>query len=202
MPARGTRGAPLLLGGALALLAAGAPRSSHPDRPPPGHTGGFGEPTCQACHFDGPLNDEGGSLTLAGVPAAYEPGERYRIRIVLVQPGTTRGGVQLSARFARGPREGRQAGRLRPVDGRAAVTENGEPAVSYAHHTPAGTQPVATDTVRWTLEWTAPETAGEGVVFHAAANAADDDASPLGDRIYTTSARSEPRARPSRIDLP
>jgi hypothetical protein len=43
----------------------------------------------------------------------------------------------------------------------------------------------------WTVEWEAPP-AGGAVIFHAAANAANDDSSPLGDFIYTVEARATP----------
>ena len=48
----------------------------------------------------------------------------------------------------------------------------------------------------WTVEWRAPATAAPAgptaVVFHAAANAANDDASEFGDLIYTASATTRP----------
>ncbi|HEX7050794.1 MAG TPA: choice-of-anchor V domain-containing protein [Longimicrobiales bacterium] len=178
-----------VIGLALALGVLAAARPRFPDRPPPAHTGGFGEPTCQECHFEGEPNEPGGTLTLAGVPEAYRPGERYRITITLARSGMRRGGFELAARHASGPLEGRQAGELRPVDARAAVTPYGTPAVTYVHHTAAGTALETPGTARWTIEWTAPTTGGP-VIFHVAANAADDDESPFGDFIYTTSARS------------
>jgi hypothetical protein len=43
---------------------------------------------------------------------------------------------------------------------------------------------------RWTFRWTAPADApGRAVVFHVAANAANDDDSPLGDFIYARALR-------------
>lgn len=169
-------------------MVAGFVWRGHPDRPPPGHTGGFGEPTCQACHFDGPLNAEGGALRLEGVPATWEPGRTYRITVTVARPEMQRAGFQLAARWADGPVAGSQAGALRPVDDRAEATEAGSPRVAYLHHTPVGTALTAPDTARWVLEWVAPEE-GEGgdVAFHLTANAADDDESPFGDFIYATS---------------
>ena len=171
---------------AVTALIAGAP---YPDKPPPGHTGGFGEPTCLDCHFGGELNEPGGGVSLTGVPEAYAPGERYRITVVLTRDGLRGGGFQLAARFAAGELAGAQAGTLTPVDDRAAVDEDRTAGVQYAQHTLAGLGPVASDTVRWLLEWTAPEEGGD-VVFHVAANAVDLDESPFGDWIYTTSSRS------------
>lgn len=167
------------------------PSALYADRPLPGHTGGFDEPTCRACHFGEPLDAPGGALAFAGVPERYEPGETYRITVELKKPGMQRGGFQLAGRFAEGAGVGKQAGTWRPVDTeRIAVTRVDSSDVEYAHHTPVGTTLVHPDSAKWTLEWTAPEEARGAVVFHAAANAANDDASAFGDFIYTQVARS------------
>lgn len=173
--------APAVLAGA-ALLAQGR----YVTGPPPGHTGGFGEPTCYACHYDAEPNTGPGSLALHGLEAGYEPGATRRITIELASPGMRRGGFELAARFATGPAAGQQAGTLRALDERAAITDSA--GVQYAHHVEAGIDLVAPDTARWVLEWTAPEEGGD-VVFHIAANAANDDLSPFGDLIFTDSVR-------------
>lgn len=192
------RRAGLPVGLALSLLLAGgllARNAVLPENPPPAHTGGFGEPTCQVCHFGGPTDEGGDAVSFAGVPATYEPGRTYRITVILARPGTRLAGFQLAARFADGPRAGQQAGELRPVDERAAITEHGAPPIAYAHHTRAGTVPTAPDTARWVLEWTAPREAAGTVVFHVAANSADGDNSPLGDAIVAASLESRPASR-------
>jgi hypothetical protein len=175
---------------ALAAVVAGglgaSPGRPYPASPPPAHTGGFGEPTCYECHFEGELNEAGGSLMLDGLPEAYEPGRTYRITVTLTRPGLAQGGFQLAARFAEGATAGRQAGTLRAIDERVEVVRAGEPAVEYASHSFEGTEPVSPDTVRWAVEWSAPAEAGGDVAFHAVGNAADGDASPFGDRIYAT----------------
>jgi hypothetical protein len=154
----------------------------------PAHTGGFGEPTCGACHIQADVNAGTGSLTLAGLPLEYVGGVTYTLTISLAQPGLAAGGFQLSSRFA----DGTQAGTLAhaPHDSaRVAVTTAG--GVQYIHHVYAGTRRSAADTISWQIRWTAP-VAGGPIVFHVAANAADDDASPLGDMIYATSLRTVP----------
>src|SRR5919106_6886502 len=88
------------------------------DGPPLAHTGGFGEPTCRACHADNHLNDPAGSLSITGVPAVYAPGDTHRVTIFLRRAGMRRAGFQLSARFS----DGRQAGALRVVDSMATIT--------------------------------------------------------------------------------
>ncbi|HUF79249.1 MAG TPA: hypothetical protein VMR44_10065, partial [Thermoanaerobaculia bacterium] len=45
----------------------------------------------------------------------------------------------------------------------------------------------------WTLRWIAPPEPAGPVLFHATANAANDDDSELGDAIHRAAARSEPR---------
>jgi hypothetical protein len=162
--------------------------AGYPDRPPVAHTGGFGEPTCHACHAGAPPNKLPGRVTLDGVPDRYVPGHPYRLTVVLTRPGMAAGGFQLAARFAAGAAAGRQAGDLGPVDDRVAVTIADSTGIAYAQHTLAGVRPPVSDTARWTLEWRAP-VSKVAVVFHVAANAADDDASPFGDFVHTVERR-------------
>jgi hypothetical protein len=171
---------------ATALLLAVPEASATRERPPTAHTGGFGEPTCQTCHFDSDLNSGPGSLRLLGVPETYAPGTVYPLTVLLVEPGLRAAGFQLTARFE----DGTQAGSLGPADPqqrRIDVTTDRQ--VQYAHHLYDGTFPVSPDSARWTVLWTAPAE-GRTVSFHLAANAADDDSSPLGDFIYSTTAAS------------
>ena len=79
-------------------------------------TGGFGEMTCHECHWDNPVNDPSGRLTLLGTPATYTPGARYSIIVDLARPDLVLGGFQLSARFGGGSSAGTNAGVLRPID--------------------------------------------------------------------------------------
>jgi hypothetical protein len=163
------------------------PARPYGDGPPPGHTGGFGEPTCAACHTGNPTNAPGGSLSLAGLPARYTPGTRYRITVLLVRRGMMRGGFELSARVAEGTARGAHAGEWVVPDSLVQVAPG---AVRYAMHTRAGTVLAAQDTARWVMEWIAPRGGTRAVAFHVAANAANDDASALGDYVLTTSGTS------------
>ena len=164
--------APLALA-PLALMA-------YKDGPPANSTGGFGERSCHACHLDHPLNAEGGKLTVTGIPDSYAPGQPYRITVTISRTELARGGFQISSRFA----DGKPAGTWGALDRRAQVAEG------FAQHTSAGSVAVSAGSNSWTLEWTAP--AGEAVQFHAAANASNDDASPLGDFIYVAEYRAAP----------
>ncbi len=177
----------------MALAAHAAVPSSaraHPpmrDMPPLAHTGGFGEPTCIACHFDFDLNDPSGSIAIDGAPARYAPGTKYRLTITVRHPELKLAGFELAARFATGPDSGKQAGTLAVTDSRADVSLENATRIQYAHHLRSGTTPLSPGVGRWTVEWTAP-TAGSGpVAIHVAGNAADDNDSPLGDYIFAKS---------------
>lgn len=155
------------------------------DRPPPAHTGGFGEPLCTACHFQAAVNTGPGSIAVTGVPAEYAPNATYTLTVAIVQEYLAAGGFQLSARLE----DGTQAGTLAPAhddSARADVTTHD--GVQYIHHLYDGTSAVAPDTARWQVVWTTP--AGGDVVFHVAGNAADDDESPMGDMIYAATLRT------------
>jgi hypothetical protein len=183
------RGGVLVLA-ALALAAPPRPAAGRSEGPEPGFTGGFGEPTCTACHFDAPEEPAAGGLVVEGVPERYAPGEAYTLLLTLRDPGLERAGFQLAARFAEGEAAGRQAGRLATDGSGAEVVEHGDPPVLFARQTLAGSRPLATHETTWTLRWTAPAEGAGSVVFHAAANAGNDDDSELGDVVHTATARS------------
>ena len=177
--------AAVVTGVALSALAQGA--AAYRTGPPAGHTGGFGEPTCAVCHWSEEGGDrEPGALSVE-VPARYEPGSTYDVAVRLRDPALRSAGFQLSARFAEGAAAGAQAGTLAAPDSSVLVVTGGT-GISYASHTAAGTLPAGDGAARWLVRWTAP--AGGAVVFHVSANAGNDDASELGDRIHTASARS------------
>lgn len=169
-----------------------APRPVYLDGPPPGHTGGFGEPSCHRCHFDRPVDPPGGRMEVAGLPGRFEPGRPYRFEVRVSGQEVGRAGFQLSARCAAGPRRGEQAGSLEAVSGRVEVVEGageeyrGAAGVAYAGHTMTGTEPKGGDSVSWTVRWVAPEDPNgcSEVALHAAGNAANGDDSEFGDRIY------------------
>jgi hypothetical protein len=155
------------------------------DAPPPAHTGGFGEPTCAKCHWELNLNDPAGTLSIEGVPPRFAPGAAYRITISVRHPELAAAGFELASRYETGPDSGRQAGTLRALDDRAAVTLSDSNRIQYAHHVRLGAVPAVPGVGRWTIEWRAPAAPDGRVIFHLAANAANDNDSELGDFIYT-----------------
>ena len=151
---------------------------SYDARPPLAHTGGFGEPTCRECHFDGPARPPE-MLSLGGVPERYEPGAVYRLEIAIADTTARVGGFQLAARVDAGPHAGTQAGTLCALDTRVAVVADTATGVQYASHASAG----RADSLVWQLEWHAPAQDVGAVILHVAANSANADDSMLGDVI-------------------
>lgn len=150
----------------------------------PARTGGFGETTCQQCHWENPLNDPEGRIAVDGIPDTYTPGEQYLITVTLARPELRRAGFQMAAREdGINMSAGRNAGTLRPTDEFAEAVE--ARGILYVQHTEAGAKVSPPGVATWRIAWTAPESDGVPVVFHVAGNAANDDRSPLGDFIYT-----------------
>ena len=175
----------------LAALPIGA--AAFKEGPYPNVTGGFGERSCRVCHNDNPLNAPGGSLSVDGVPAAYSAGERYPITVTIRRDGLRRGGFEIAARFAGGRDKGRQAGSWTLRDARAQLIPGlGDPTLTFVQHNLAGSRPATPGQNSWTIEWRAPSAAKAPVQFNVAANAANNDDSPLGDYIYIKAVRSNP----------
>lgn len=170
--------------------------AAYKDGPVANMTGGFGEPSCHECHLDNPLNAPGGGLSIGGVPAAYAPGQSYEVTVDLTREGMARGGFEIAARFASGDRKGQQAGGWRTLDERVQIVRSEtDPTLLFAEHNAAGSSLRTPGHGTWTLEWTAPDDGRAPVEFSAAANAANDDASPLGDYIYVSAIESAPPLR-------
>jgi Reeler domain-containing protein len=182
---------------ALFLMSLPLVSGAFKEGPSPNVTGGFGEHTCQQCHFDNPLNAPGGSLRLTGIPASYVPGRTYPVTIVLSRIGLQRSGFEVSARFATGVRKGKQAGTWHTVDARVQlISGETDPGVTFVQHNLTGSRANTRGTNSWTVNWTAPS--GDAPVqFNVAANASNDDDSPLGDYIYLKVVRSAPPKRAS-----
>jgi hypothetical protein len=176
--------AAMIVAGPLGLLA-------YREGPVPAVTGGFGEPTCQKCHFDRALNDRQGSLRIEGVPGTYAAGQSYRLTVVVRRPLLARAGFEMSARFT----SGQQAGDFRTLDGRLQTIMEAGKSVQYIQHTKTGSQSERPGEARWSLIWIAPPAAIGTVQFHIAANASNNDDSPLGDFIYAATRTIWPAVR-------
>jgi hypothetical protein len=160
--------------------------------PPAARTGGFSEPTCAECHHDSPLNAPDGRLSLDSLPVAgFRPGQTYDLWVSLSKPGMTRAGFQLAARIDESAGKDKQAGTVTPVDDRTQFVPKYFGPVQYLEHSHRGTELLQPDSARWRFRWTAP-TSPVPVVFHVAANAANNDNSELGDFIYIGAFRVVP----------
>lgn len=175
---------------ATAVLAQAATRATgYAEGAPVGFSGGFGEPSCHACHFDAELNAGPGRLAIAGVPDRFTPGRQYLLTVTLTTPGMRLGGFQLTARRTEG---GAQAGSLAAgSDDRERVRIDVQGGVQYVSQRRTGTSLASAGTATWTLMWTAPA-GGASVVFHVAANAGDGDETAEGDFVYTANLESAP----------
>jgi hypothetical protein len=167
--------------------------SAFKEGPYPNVTGGFGEQTCHLCHLDNPLNAPGGAVALNGIPPAFVPGQAYPITVTISRQGLRRGGFEIAARFAGGKQKGRQAGTWRLLDARAQLIPGAvDKALTFVQHNQAGSRAATPGENAWTMEWTAPAASTGAVQFNVAANASNNDDSPLGDYIYVKAVRSIP----------
>jgi len=178
---------------ALVLLSLPPAASAFKEGPYPNVTGGFGEQSCHLCHLDNPVNAPGGAVTLEGVPAIYSAGGTYQLTVTISREGLRRGGFEIAARFASGKQRGRQAGTWTPIDNRVQLIPGAvDKVLTFVQHNLAGSRVPATGANKWTMEWTAPSPASAPIQFNVAANASNNDDSPLGDYIYLKSVRSAP----------
>jgi len=154
--------------------------------PDPGVNGIFGPAmTCNmaGCHVGNPVNASGGSLTLAGLPAQWVPGQAYPLTVTVQRPGAVLYGFELSAVI---DATNQQAGSFTPGSARVKIITGG--GVQYAEHSNAQVQPNPT----FTVTWTAPATAVGTVRFNLAGNAANGNIQETGDFIYTRVDRVDP----------
>jgi len=183
----------ILIPVAVFLIAAPLAVSAFKEGPYPNVTGGFGEQTCHLCHLDNPINAPGGTIALDGIPAVFTPGQTYAITVKISREGLRRGGFEIAARFAGGKQKGRQAGSWRLDDTRAQLIPGAvDKALTFVQHNQIGSRAATLGANAWTLEWTAPAAPAGVVQFNVAANASNNDDSPLGDYIYVKAVRSAP----------
>jgi hypothetical protein len=167
----------------------GALATQFRDGPPARVTGGFGEDSCSACHYEPDAQAPDGGVKLLGLPQRYAPGETYLLELVLTLPGMQAAGFQLAFRHFE---DMSQAGVVAvPESERRRVGLMHERDVQFAHQLIDSSEVAESGAARWTVLWTAPES-GERVVVHAAAVAADGDESQLGDHVYTLEATADP----------
>jgi len=174
-----TRVLRLVAAGALLLVAGSALAFS--GGPPDGYTNAPGEGNCTACHSTFPLNSGSGMLSLAGLPASWQPGTDYDLTLSLSDPNALRWGFELTI-LAPG---GASTGTIAVTDAGTQTSTTGNR--TYLKHTSSGTAPGTSGGKSWTLRWTAPAAGTGDVTLYVAGNAANNNGANSGDRIYATS---------------
>jgi len=160
---------------------------AYPAGAPPATTGGFGEDSCVKCHNSYELNAgraQGlGDLKVSGLPMRYQSGEMYRVKVEVAHVADRSvWGFEAAARLAG---SGSQAGEFAVTGGRLQTSL--EKGIQYVSHTADGIfSPV------FEFDWVAPSAPSGDVIVDVAGNAADGDASPVGDYIYTTTVTIPP----------
>lgn len=139
------------------------------------HAGGPGRPDCTACHFESGATAQSPALRITGWPGKAEPGKSYALVLRLEAELAAAGFLMRAEKTSD---MGAPAGRFLPADDR---TEAGEGAL---RSTVAGTKPAAPGKAEWRFSWQAPGDFTGPVTLYIAAVAADDDRSPLGDRVH------------------
>jgi hypothetical protein len=157
--------------------------------PSPSFTNAPGESNCTACHTSFDVNTGGGSVVISGLPARYTPNQMYTITVTVNKPSAVIYGFELTAL----DEAGRDGGTLIRINTNPQRTQIVQGFVNvntrnYIEHTSDGVIPLQFDFNLWTFTWRAPATRIGRVTLYAAGNAANSDATPLGDYIYTTSA--------------
>lgn len=150
----------------------------------PGLTGAPGDDTCVVCHT-GVLNSGPGRVTIT-FPAGstYTPGQTVRMKVTVEDPVARRWGFSITAK--------REASTT--FAGSFAIPSTPSPAVvrftqgsnQYLTHTINGTFRGTANTASWEFDWTAPAAGTGPVRFYVAGNAANNNGSDSGDRIYTS----------------
>jgi hypothetical protein len=120
---------------------------------------------CTACHFDYEAIPDSKSLSIRGLPVAPVTGSTYELQVSFKDTDAIIAGFQMLA-------------------------SAGQFGASQKHIETTGssirsTRPVANiNGVAWSILWTAQDLADKKVTFYLAVTGANDDGSPLGDRIH------------------
>lgn len=160
--------------------------------PPLGFTGAPGEGTCVGCHYTfsqpNPPNT-GGKVEITGLPTSYTPGQNYTVTVTLTHPTARAWGFELTLLDQNGASA--NSGALTVTDSATVLKRDsnasGQPRTYLSHNGEAGIARGRTGANSWSFRWTAPAGNVGDITFYAAGNAANNQVSPEGDYIYTTS---------------
>jgi uncharacterized protein (TIGR03437 family) len=181
----------LLLALSSMLWAASAQAKIEPG-PPLGFTGAPAEGTCVSCHYTyGVPNPPGtgGSVQITGLPASYTPGQSYNVTVTVAHPTARAWGFELTAIDRNGTSN--TIGTLNVTNSATTLkrdsTDSGAPRTYLSHHGSEGIARGKIGSNSWSFTWNAPATNIGDVTFYAVGNAANNQVSPEGDYIYSTS---------------
>ncbi len=156
---------------------------------PPGHTGAPDEQTCakSGCHTGNTINSNLGklSINLNGLES-YELGKTYTISIKMSQSNINRFGFEMVALRTK---DQKSSGTIVMSDFLKTQIMQGPNQFSareYITYRFPGTNPTENGATEWKFDWIAPSQNDGPVTFYAAAIAANNDASDLGDFTYTS----------------
>ncbi|HRI34153.1 MAG TPA: T9SS type A sorting domain-containing protein [Saprospiraceae bacterium] len=156
---------------------------------PPGHTGAPDEQTCakSGCHTGNTINSNLGklSINLNGLES-YELGKTYTISIKMSQSNINRFGFEMVALRTK---DQKSSGTIVMSDFLKTQIMQGPNQFSgreYITYRFPGTDPTENGATEWKFDWIAPSQNDGPVTFYAAAIAANNDASDLGDFTYTS----------------
>lgn len=158
---------------------------------PIGSTGAPDENTCAkaGCHTGTNTVNTGLaqlSIDLGDAGGEYIPGKTYSISVSLTQKQIQRFGFSLTALDENNKSIGElkvsDSGRTQLMKGVGSYTGR-----EYVTYTAAGTAPYVKGQGKWNFNWTAPTNYAGKISFYAAAVAANNDGTDLGDSVYTKS---------------
>lgn len=171
--------------------------------PPLGFTGAPNEGNCTGCHYTFPLNSGGGKVEITGLPASFTPGQSYTVTVTLTHPTARAWGFELTALDADGTSS--PTGALTVTDSATTLkrdsTASGSLRTYLSHNDERGIAKGKAGSNSWSFTWTAPAATAGDITFYAVGNAADNQVTPEGDYIYTTSALVKSTANPNRAPV-
>jgi len=153
--------------------------------PPDGRTGAPGEGNCTQCHSSFPLDSGLGEAYMLDFdePNEYQAEQLHFLTFEVADDGALRWGFEVTILDA----AGNQAGTLMAADGNVQVSSSNVSGQTrqYAKQTSVGTYQGTSGWASWFVDWIAPA-GGTGTVYvYGMANAANNNFSNGGDRIYS-----------------
>lgn len=148
---------------------------------------------CSSCHnsFGAANSDPKGSITIQ-TASTYSPGQTQPIRLTISYPQAMKWGFQLTARSVNDPTV--MAGTFTPTSDVRVYCGNGGEApcggnLEFATQTAQSLSGGAATSTTVEVQWTPPANEVGPIVLYAAGVAANGDALPTGDHVYTANVK-------------